>query len=385
MALLKPCRYYTDKDWGAPDKKAFWGEYVPHASTIDFYVEPPEAVWGADDDTDIEYMYLSLMLEHNTSKLSPKQIRDGWLKHTYSETDAPFFKKFPESEPARENFLWASNEHARILMEQGILPPETGLPANNPFFSMIDAQLTTEVFGLLAPGQPDVALDIARLPIRTTASAEAASIAEFYVVMHALAPVVDKSMPINEQVMWLADSARAYLTDGSYPAAMYDFVKNLMRSNPDINDWESTRDEVYKRFQLKQKDGYAYSEPFDAGINFAASLISLFYGQGDFVRTIKIGSLVGWDSDNPTATWGGLLGFMIGKQGILDALNLKGASDTYWIHRTRRNFVDHMPEDDGENTFTNMAQQMLTIVERDAEVLINGKVSPDAWFIKPTR
>ncbi len=32
---------------------------------------------------------------------------------------------------------------------------------------MIDAQLTTEIFGLLAPGNPDLALDIAYLPIRT--------------------------------------------------------------------------------------------------------------------------------------------------------------------------------------------------------------------------
>ena len=51
---------------------------------------------------------------------------------------------------------------------------------------------------------------------------------------------------------------------------------------------------------------------FASGINFASSLISLFYGEGDLKETIKIGTLAGWDSDNPTATWGGLLGFMYG-------------------------------------------------------------------------
>ena len=96
---------------------------------------------------------------------------------------------------------------------------------------------------------------------------------------------------------------------------MYDFVEQSYLNNPDKNDWEKT-DEVYVRYQLNSNDGYTYKNPFDSGINFAASLISLFYGSGNFKRTIQIGTLAGWDSDNPTATWGGLLGFILGKRGL---------------------------------------------------------------------
>ena len=71
-------------------------------------------------------------------------------------------------------------------MLQGMVPPTTSDPANNDFYEMIDAQLTTEIFGLFAPGRPDVALQMAELPIRTTASGEATLASEFYVVMHAL-------------------------------------------------------------------------------------------------------------------------------------------------------------------------------------------------------
>ena len=49
--------FYTDKDWGKPDQKAIWGEFVPHSNTIDFYFEYSGTPWGSDDDTDIEYMY----------------------------------------------------------------------------------------------------------------------------------------------------------------------------------------------------------------------------------------------------------------------------------------------------------------------------------------
>ena len=38
------------------------------------------------------------------------------------------------------------------MKDQDLVPPATSDPANNPNSDMIDAQLTTEIFGLLAPG-----------------------------------------------------------------------------------------------------------------------------------------------------------------------------------------------------------------------------------------
>ncbi len=59
-------------------------------------------------------------------------------------------------------------------MKEGLVPPATGDPANNPDYEMIDAQLTTEIFGLFAPARPDIALKMAlclfRLPHGKTAS-----------------------------------------------------------------------------------------------------------------------------------------------------------------------------------------------------------------------
>ena len=356
--------FYTDDDWGTADLPAMWGETVPHADTIDFYFESKGTPWGADDDTDIEYMYAHLHHHHKTTKLTAEQIRDGWLKHTYSEEDAPLFQKFPNSKPSRENFLWVSNQRARDLMAQGAIPPATSEPETNPYHMMIDAQLTTELFGLLAPTRVDVALDIAELPIRTTASGDAAWIAQFYVAMHALASLPGATQDKMPRVEWLAEQASHYLPTDSTPAKMYQFVKSHYHSNADKNDWESTRDAVYHRYQINQQDGYVYRQPFDAGINFAASLVSLFYGQGDIVRTIKIGTLSGWDSDNPTATWGGLLGFIIGHQAVVEAFEQPNLSDTYWIHRTRREFPDHTPNTSGEDNFTLMAAREIATIDR---------------------
>ena len=366
--------FYTDNNWGKPDQPNIWGHYLPNSNKmIDYFFINEGSAWYADDDTDIEYMYQHLLEYHNTTILSAKQIKEGWIKHIYSNEDAP----------KNENYLWVSNETAYYLMMDGMVPPLTSEPVNNPNYSMIDAQLTTEIFGLFAPGRPDVALKLAYLPIRTTAKFDAEWISNFYVSMHSLASSVNDSLSMNDKVFWLSNKARKELPKNSFSAKMYDFIFTSYKNNSDKNNWEKTRDEVYQRYQKNSSDGYSYNRPFDAGINFAASLISLFYGAGDILRTIKIGALCGWDSDNPTATWGGLLGFMIGKEGIEREFDKNNFSDTYWIHRTRRNFPDHTPNIEGEDTFELMSERGVNIIDRIIVEEMKGKVDHDKgiWYI----
>jgi hypothetical protein len=148
--------------------------------------------------------------------------------------------------------------------------------------------------------------------------------------------------------------------------------------------WEQARDSVYYRYQVNSLDGYDITSRnlycngcFAAGINFAASLVSLFFGEGDLVETIKIGTLAGWDSDNPTATWGGLIGFMIGKEGIENAFNKK-FSNRFNIHRTRVGF-----EYDGIDTFEKMALKGIWIVDRVVQEEMKGGIDlkDNLWYI----
>jgi ADP-ribosylglycohydrolase len=228
---------------------------------------------------------------------------------------------------------------------------------------MIDAQLTTESFGLMAPGLPEVALELAQLPISVSAHGEAAAIARFYVVMHASANTLDVEGDLAEQLLGIAALAAEQLPAAGYARDMYEFVLSAYRGNPDKNNWEETRDAVYQRYQLEGAAGYRYNNPFDAGINFAASLVSLFYGQGDFARTVQIATLAGWDSDNPAATWGGLLGFAIGNDGLEKTFD-RTFPEAYWIHRTRRGFKDYTKDQAGEDTFSQMANRGVGLVNR---------------------
>ena len=362
---IKTGEFYTRDDWGKPDLPSIFNPKPSNLSpTIDFVFEQ-DGVWPADDDTDIEYMYQELLFVNKTSLLTGTQIRDGWIKHIRSE---------------EENFLWVSNQRAFDLMKQNIIPPETSNPEINPDYDMIDAQLTTEIFGLFAPSRPDMAIKMAKLPIQTTARYNAQWISEFYVSMHSLASSIDKQKTIKENLMWMADQSRKILPEDSYSAKMYDYVKTEYLTGM---EWESIRDNIYQRYQVEGKDGYDLTSRniycngcFAAGINFAASLVSLFCGEGDLIETIKIGSLAGWDSDNPTATWGGLLGFMIGKDGVEKIFN-RTFLDKYNIHRTRQNFRREIDD------FSNMAEKGIVIIDRVILEELKGGVDlqNNLWYI----
>ena len=141
---------------------------------------------------------------------------------------------------------------------------------------------------------------------------------------------------------------------------------------------------LHEKYQIRQEDEYHWATKdescngcFAAGINFGASIVSLLYGEGDLKETIKIGSLAGWDSDTPTATWGGMLGFMLGKKEV-EKIFGKPLSSRFDIHRTRKGFPN-----DGIDTFENMAQKGISIVDRVVVERMNGSIDSEKnrWVI----
>jgi len=357
--------FYTRDDWGQPDQPNLWGSNN-YSDTITFLIAKKDSLWGADDDTDIEYIYQELLYSSPNLDLTGAQIREAWLDHIHKE---------------EENFLWVSNQRAFDLMQQGILPPQTSAPELNPYFEMIDAQLTTEIFGFYAPTRPDIAVDLAHLAVRTTARENAAWIAEYNIIMYALAAVNTSHKTQKEKTLWMSKEARKHLPEDSYAAKMYDFVLQHYEKG---SSWEAVRDALHEKYQIRQEDGYQWATLdktcngcFAAGINFGASIVSLLYGEGDLKQTIQIGALAGWDSDNPTATWGGLLGFMLGKEAVEKTFGQQIATK-FNIHRTRKGFPNQ-----GIDTFENMAQKGISIVDRVVVEKMKGTIDNEKnlWIL----
>ncbi|MCB9846117.1 MAG: ADP-ribosylglycohydrolase family protein [Phycisphaeraceae bacterium] len=346
--------FATDADWGSDLGRG----------PLIFVLDPDP--WGADDDTDIEYVYAYLM-RTTSPRLSAQDVTDGWIEHI-------------------NRFIWVSNEQARELMEQGVRAPATGLPAANQYWPQIDAQLTTEVFGAVAPGMPGLALELADLPIRTTSGGHASHASQFHAVLYALAPLVDKTLAPNQQTLWLVQEARRWVPDSSKAADIVDFVTAEFLANPDKDNWEQTRDRIYERYHGDAtQHGFKYRGWTESSVNFATSIMCFLYGQGDLRRTIQIGTLSGWDADNPTATMGGLLGLINGDAWVEAQFPEATLSDRYWISRTRDGMPDHLPADpDAEDTFTLLADRMLTTVDR--ALALGGARRHDRtgdWLVPP--
>lgn len=348
--------FFTDADWGTQPS----GAHGPLVFVTD------QNPWRADDDTDIEYVYTHLVRVDGTNELSPEQIRDGWIEHI-------------------NRSIWVSNKTARTLMDRGVTPPGTAYGVANPNWLMIDAQLTTEVFGALAPGMPHEALRFAALPIATTAGSHAAMASRFFALLYCYAPVAPRSLSPHEKNLWLLDRARAFMPEGSKAADIVDFVLADALANPDPDDWESTRDKIYARYQRDATiNGFRYRGWYESSINFATAVMALIYGGGDFKRTVQIGTLSGWDADNPTATLGGLLGLLNGEPWVRDAFPAQTISSLYWATTTRDNLPDWTPTEPGEDRFDLLAERMIPMIERtilDAGGLVDP--SRGVWLLAP--
>jgi hypothetical protein len=348
--------FFTDADWGAKGVGR-------QSADIDWVVQD---VWGSDDDTDIEYSYLHEMaVESETAKLSPEQIAHMW--NTYVS-----------------GYVWFSDSAADLLLQHGVLPPSTTLSSSNQHRNIIDSQLTVELFGALTPGRPDIALDIAQLPIRTTAGGFATHAGQFEVIAFALAPLVDQRLSGLDQMKWLITETRKYLPPDSRISEIIDWVMNEYNAHP-TDPWETLREKIFQRYQKNSvANGFNYITKPEAAINLGNQVAELLYSQGDLTRAIQIGTLFGWDSDNPTASNAALIGLMKGSNYVAREMAEVGypqLSELYNAYRTRVNLPDYLPANAQANdTFTLMAERALPLIE-ETTLAAGGTVSATKFSI----
>jgi ADP-ribosylglycohydrolase len=300
-AHLLPAEVYLDKVYGA--WKAIMianhtglehqGTYLEHPSDAD-RVEPLLLdQWSTDDDTAIEWVDLHIL---ETYGLEPSyaQIRDEWVAHLNHD-------------------LWVATLRARQLMDQGVLPPDTGSAALNPDGAWsIDAQLQTELFGLIAPGLPHEAFRRATTFARVTNSGPAVQASGFYATLYALAF-------FEEDIPTLIRMTQSHLPSDAQVKRIADDVLGWHRDYP--RDWRTTRRLI--------RDAYDTDPEWWASrVNFASTLMALLYGDGDVLQTLDIAIRAGWDADNNATTSVGLLGLIHGFSGLPEVF--QSATDTYF-------------------------------------------------------
>ena len=249
--------------------------------------------WSTDDDTHVEWVDLHIL---ETYGIDPtyEQIRDEWVDHL-------------------NNDIWISARVARDLMDNGVLPPDTGSPDLNQVGTWsIGAQLQTEVFGMLSPGLPAQARERAEFFARVTNSGPAVDASAFYAHLYAEAF-------LESDLQWLLDRALAVEPEDSLVAPIVRQVRSW--HNEHLDDWRTTRQLI--------RDAYDTDPEWWASrVNFAVTIMALLYGQGELLPTLTIAGLAGWDADNNMTAAAGLLGIISGFDGLPELV--RTSSDVYF-------------------------------------------------------
>lgn len=313
----------------------------------------------SDDDTDIEYLYLTLMEKYG-SEPTYAQMREGWMYHIRDR-------------------VWLANRAALGLMHYGFTPPFTGSAQYNPHWYQIDPQLINEIWAYTAPGMTAYAAAKSEWAARITSDGWATSPTVHYGAMYAEAFFC-------RDVRKLVETALKYLPADDRYAATVREVLALYDAHP--SSWQTARAELARKYYHEEE---AMTKTiWNANLNGAMGILALLYGGGDLQRTMDIGCAAGFDCDNQTATIGGLLGVMYGAKAIPDALSkplagwTKPFNDRY-INITRYDMPDASIDDMIDRT---VAQAVALACSKGGRVVKTAKgerlsVDTRARFVAP--
>lgn len=313
-------------------------KYIHEPGRVEQYVPALPEGARTDDDTDLEWIYITEMVGTDAF-VPPPRIRQLWQRHI-------------------NRSIWCANLYARQLMDLGIEPPLTGRIAINPWSEFnISGQFICESFGLAAPGMPQTASRIGLHYTQVTIDGEPAQTTQLFCTMIAAA-FVEQDLEV------ILDAGLAAVDPESVIARIVSEVQQWHREQPD--DWRATRQRIKERYQrhggeMRDRNGYE--------LNTASTIAALLYGQGDLAETLRLAFNFGWDCDNNAATAATIIGVLRGRKWI---------EQQGWTLRDlyRNTTRDHMPDDE---TLSGFADKIVAVAREvirkngGSETRVNGQ------------
>lgn len=204
-----------------------------------------------------------------------------------------------------------STEHtAWMRLKQGLQSPESGsMRRNGKIVSeQIGAQIFIDAFGMVCPGDPDLAEKFADGAARVSHDGEAVLAAKVVARMVAAA-FVEKDM---EKVL---DIGAATLPPSSLIAQVHRDVRAWSRED---GDWRTTYDRIFDKYGYKKYGGNCHVIP-----NHALMVVAWSYAGADFFEAQRIVNTAGWDTDCNAANVGTVSALVAGLDHICDRYDFR--------------------------------------------------------------
>ena len=205
--------------------------------------------------------------------------------------------------------LWHANQAARYNILNGILPPASGHWLNTPHADDIDFQIEADFAGLMSPGMVNAGAEVCDRVGHIMNYGDGWYGGVYVAAMYSLAFV-------SNDIEYVVEEGLKVLPPESTFARCIREVIACYRADP--NDWKKAWFEVERKWaqDIGCPDFVFNPGNIDARVNGAYVVIGLLYGRGDFGRTLQIATRCGQDSDCNPASAGGILGTVLGYDGI---------------------------------------------------------------------
>ena len=164
---------------------------------------------------------------------------------------------------------WGSSEQALLLLKQGVKPPDTGSPRYNKLWWTIGPQFSSDVYGALAPGMPNVAAEMARRLTHINGFAEGTDGAVFVSGMISLGFVETDTKEIVRKAARLIS-----------PLSPYRQCLEMVISMAEAGQ---RPEEIFR--VINERWGIEYPATNNAVVNGGIVATSVWFGKGDFLTT----------------------------------------------------------------------------------------------------
>jgi ADP-ribosylglycohydrolase len=247
-----------------------------------------------DDDISGTFTFLRALPDYgNAPDLTPAQIGQTWLNYLVEQRSTLWW-----------GGLGLSTEHTAFLrLKHGIPAPQSGSAARNGtvLSEQIGAQIFIDGWALVAPGDPELAADLARRAASVSHDGEAILAAQVIAAMEAEAFV-------ESSIDRLIDTAVSLIPPDSVTARLIDDLRAWHAAEA---DWRRTRARIEERYGYDRYGGNCHVIP-----NHALVIHALLHGDDDFERSLSIVNTSGWDTDCNSGNVGCLLGIKNGLAAI---------------------------------------------------------------------
>lgn len=265
-------------------------------------------VYGDLDHYPVDYHEFAADDDSNGPLFFLRALEDG--KHGRDLCAQDVAEALLNYAPFEHGFFWwggygTATEHTAYLnLRNGIPAPRSGSIAQNgaTMAEQIGGQIFIDTWGLVAPGNPDLAAKFAREAASMTHDGNGVYGGIFVAVCISYA-FVEKDMKK------ILQKGLSYIPKDCEYARVVKAVTAYYDAHPE--NWRDCYQYIFENFGYDKYPGNCHIIP-----NSAVMILGLLYGEGDFSDTLNITNLCGWDTDCNVGNVATIMGVRNGLEGI---------------------------------------------------------------------